>query len=307
MKFVKHYKYVFFLLILISSTSCEKKIDYQLETQIPKVVMYAFPMPDSSLNIHAGYTTNILSTDDFEPIDNLTFTININNNELTTSFYPYGKKWHRVPNYIIEPNHTCKISYEINSGSIVTGETTIPEPIKINKIDTIRTTASNNEGDKETMLRCSIELNDPINQTNFFQVRVDLLTTNSSNETSLETIEFIKEDKVFLIRDDESVLLADVDFQGTFTDYLFEGRTYRVNLLIPYNFISTTNVDEQKQLVFHLYTLTEEYYNFIRSTIEEEAFREYPVFEPVNLYSNVENGIGVVAGLSVDTDTISLN
>ncbi len=288
---------------------CEKELDYQLTNQIPQVVMYAFPMPDSTLKLHAGYTTNILSTNHFDKIFGLRHTVNINGEEKATGLYTAGKTWLSITNVIGESNDVYSVSYELKDGTIISGSTYIPEPIKIIGIDTISIPYTNTEGKEEQMLRCSIELRDPTGIKNYYQIRVDYeetsLTDPQSNYT--ETITFIKEDKVFLIRDDESVLLTDLDFQGTFTDHLFNGKSYKVKLLVPEKQTNKILPDVKVKLNIHLYTLTPEYYKFLRSTIEEEAFRDYPIFEPVNLFTNINNGIGVVAGLSVDTLSISLN
>ncbi|MGQ1786038.1 MULTISPECIES: DUF4249 domain-containing protein [unclassified Saccharicrinis] len=296
---------LFCLLLLVA---CEKKLDYQLTNQESQVVMYAFPMPDSTLKLHASYSTNVLTTSDYKGIQGLKYKIAVNGTEVASGEYPFGEKWLNLPEITSNTHENYIISYLLNDGTSIIGSTTIPQQVPIESLDTVSTSYANKEGDDEEMLRCTLKLNDPVSDENYYQVRVDYIqdVVSSPQSSTIETIDFIKEDKVFLIRDDESVLLTDVDFQGTFTDHLFNGQSYEVSFLIPEEYLNTNSELIPSRLVIHLYTLTPEYYQFLRSTIEEEAFRDYPIFEPVNVFTNINNGIGVVAGLAVDTYTIFL-
>ena len=56
------------LIFILLLMGCEKRLSFQLSNQKPKVVMYAFPMPDSILKIHAGYSTFIKSERDLNTL-----------------------------------------------------------------------------------------------------------------------------------------------------------------------------------------------------------------------------------------------
>lgn len=260
------------------------------------------PMPDSILQLHASYSTQILSTNDYDEIQDLEYTVSVNGIEQINDQYPEGAEWVNIPEIRSKTNDTIQITYLLKDGTSISGSTTIPLPVSILSLDTAQTSYVNDEGDNENMLRCTLELNDPNTEDNYYQIRVDHIEDITSTPQVSNTIDYIKEDKVFLIRDDESVLLTDVDFLGTFTDHLFNGNNNKINFLIPEEYLK-----QNTQFIIYLYTLTPEYYQFLRTSLEEEAFRDYPIFEPVNIYTNIENGIGVVAGLAVDTCTIVIN
>jgi len=303
---MKKYNYItvcltlFFYILLLAG--CEKKLEYQITNQEPQIVMYAFPMPDSTLQLHASYSTQILSTNDYDKIEDLEYMVAVNGVNQINDQYPPEAEWVNIPEIKNKINDTIQITYLLKDGTSITGSTTIPLPVSILNLDTAKTSYINDEGDNENMLRCTLELNDPESVDNYYQIRVDHIQDLSSVPPVKHTIDYIKEDKVFLIRDDESVLLTDVDFLGTFTDHLFNGSNNKINFLIPEKYLK-----QNAGFIVYLYSLTPEYYQFLRTSLEEEAFRDYPIFEPVNIYSNIENGIGVVAGLSVDTCTIVLN
>lgn len=302
-------KRLFLFLLIVLVMGCEKRLEYQLTNQAPRVVMYAFPMPDSILKIHASYSTNILSSSDLKGIEDLEYNITVNDAEVHSGTYPASQIWHTEPTLVGKSGNNYRLEYELPNGTKISGQTTIPKPIQILNIDTVRASYANTDGIVEKMLRCTVELKDPGATKNYYQIRVDYQETALAGNSSsvIETITFIKEDKVFLVRNDESsILLTEIDLQGTFTDYLFDGRNYGIKLLIPQKYLGNTSPVLSTNLIVYLYTLTPEYYHFIRSSIEETAFKDYPVFEPLNLFSNINNGIGVVAGLSVDTVMIAI-
>lgn len=303
------YKNPFLFLLMILVVGCEKNLEYQLTNQAPKVLMYAFPMPDSTLKIHASYSTNILSASDSKGIENLEYNITVNGANAHSGAYPASQGWHTEPALLGKSGDSYRLEYELPNGTKISGQTTIPYPVQIMRVDTISASNTNTDGKPENMLRCTVEIIDPGATKNHYQIRVDYEETTQSDTLSslIQTIPFIKEDKVFLVRNDESsILLTQIDLQGTFTDYLFNGKNYGIKLLIPEKYLNKTTPTQSAKLIVYLYTLTPEYYHFMRSSIEETAFKDYPVFEPLNLFSNINNGIGVVAGLSVDSVWVKL-
>ncbi|TLX78451.1 DUF4249 domain-containing protein [Labilibacter sediminis] len=298
------------LLLLVVCFSCEKSIDYQLKNQKSEIVMYAFPMPDSILKVHGSATTNILSVNNYEGVEGMQMSIVLDEEKVMETEYPYGQEWYEATGVKGQEKINVELIYETKNGLIVSGKTVIPEAVKIVSIDTVSVDVQNLDNEEERMLRCYIEFNDPPNELNYYQVRVDSEKQIKDDEgvisESVETIEYIKEDKVFSIRDDESVLLTDIDFQGSFNDFVFDGSNYKLKILIPQEYHEIEDGAIKQSLKVHLYSITEDYYRFLRSSISEEAYREYPFFERVNVYSNVTNGLGVVAGLSLHMDSVSL-
>lgn len=296
--------------LLLSCFACEKSIDYQLKNQTSEVVMYAFPMPDSIIKVHGSQTTNILSLNDFEGVKDLEVSVLVDDNEIADTFYPLGEEWFGVNDFRGEEKANVKVVFTMPSGKVISGNTIIPNIVPIVSIDTSRVVVVNSDNVEENMLRCFVEFNDPPNELNYYQIGVYskkvILDDESDMIQKIESIQYVKEDKVFLIGDDESVLLSDIDFQGTFTDLLFNGNNYRVKLSIPEEWLVVDTNTIKSELSFYLFSLTADYYEFIRSSIKDEAYREYPFTEKVNIYSNVDNGLGVVAGLSVYKDSVSI-
>ncbi len=295
-------------IVFIFTQSCEKSINYQISKTTSTTVLYAFPMPDSLILVHSSYSENIISTSNYKNLQDATITAKINNKVVHESSYQNLNEWHNT-NAIAQVNDSIFIMIEKLDGITTYGATSIPEATKIINLDTLSIKRSNNQGNDETLLKINLQINDVELESNYYQIKIesikDSLLFDNSLETIYSTVDFSKDDKVFSIRNDESFLFPDTDFQGIFSDYIFNGNSYVVELSIPENYLNNNNILQNK-LVIYLYSLTEEYYNFFRTSIIEETYRDFPIQEPYNIYSNVNNGVGVVAGLSFDTDTITL-
>ncbi len=289
--------------------SCEKSIDYQLENQQSKVVMYNFPMPDSIFKVHLSYTSDILSPKEYENISNAKLNVFINSELIAEDDYPYGEEWFSIQEVDLAYNDTISLKVNVNDSVSVYSNTVIPEPVQIVMIDTSKVLKFNDDDVEEVMLQCKLSFFDPPGVSNFYQLRVDSYTDVKDDDIDyqyIETVDIVEEDKVFLSRDYEATLLAEIDYQSTFDDFLFNGHFYSLTFLIPNSYIVNLGLEERRTLHFYLFSLSYDYYEYIRSVSEQEAFREDPFYEQSNVYCNITNGLGAVAGLAVDVDSIEI-
>lgn len=87
-------------------------------------------------------------------------------------------------------------------------------------------------------------------------------------------------------------------YYSLFSDSLFINNKYTLNLdLTPNN---THNY-------FRLNTLSSDAYFFYKTSYLQNKFMTNPLVMPVQVYSNIQNGSGIFAGISYFTDTLELN
>jgi len=293
------------LLVLISS-ACEKSLDYQVNNQPAKPVLFSFPMPDSILKVHLSLTTDILDNNSFSYLNNAQLDAYINDTLIFTSPYPQNREWFTIPSIKGETASNYKLIVVTNDGDSLSSHTTIPKATPIVKLE---------QGNSKTVLQDDIyEVNykfichfsDPKYEQNYYQLRVDAFKNNIPSPSTY-TINYIKDDPVFIYLENESDLLAGIDYQGSFNDALIDGMDYELKLSIPKSELTNEDGSINTELEFHLYSISKEYYSYLRSSIAEEANRNNIFYEPSNIYSNVDGGIGAVAGLSVSKMRIILN
>lgn len=293
-----------FVLLISLISACEKSLDYQVNNQPAKPVLFAFPMPDSALKVHLSITTDILDNNSFNYLNNAQLEAFVNDTLVFSDTYPQNSEWFTVPSIKGKKVGNYKISIVTNEGNSLSANTTIPSATPINKVEEGNSTTVLVDDNYEVNYKFIVHFSDTKNQQNFYQLRVDGIKINSS--PSFYTINYIKDDPVFIYLENESDLLTGIDYQGTFNDALIDGMDYALKLSIPKSELTNEDGSINTELEFHLYSISKEYYSYLRSSIAEETNRNNIFYEPSNIYSNVDGGIGTVAGLSVSKKTITI-
>jgi hypothetical protein len=81
---------------------------------------------------------------------------------------------------------------------------------------------------------------------------------------------------------------------AVFADEAFEGREHALDLRIDERAGSLAT----SQFMLTITTVSDDYYRYHRTLIEQQAAAGNPLSEPVRVYSNVEGGLGVFAGFT---------
>lgn len=299
---------IFFFILLCTTAlmACEKSLDYQVTNQESVKVLYAFPMPDSTISVHASKSTNIIGSSLFEYLNGAQLYAYTNNQLRYAASYPNNTEWFNIPS--LKAEHSVKYDFVIidANGDSLTASTIIPEAIVI---DTIISSKSQTVGmldNNANSYKFTVHFSDPEQIKNYYQLRVDAVI-NSNNEQITTTINYPKDDPVFLYSENENDLLTGIDYGGTFSDQLINGADYKLVVTITNSILDLEEGATINKMHFHLYSLSKEYYTYIRSSIAEEAYQNSIFYESHNVYSNVNGGIGAVGGLSVSKYNIEFN
>ena len=97
-----------------------------------------------------------------------------------------------------------------------------------------------------------------------------------------------------------------VDYQldepnGTFIDQLFDGRSYTINLPISFHYTVVEGMPSDFfRIEMYMEHFTKEYFNYLNTSQQGSEMSAF-FSEPVQTYSNVDGGFGIVGGRTVDT------
>ena len=155
-------------------------------------------------------------------------------------------------------------------------------------------------------LELTIEITDPKpGQTDFFRIHAN---RGSQYDDGVNYISYYAEynDPIFssaIVGDNEYVDFSDLDLrpEGVFTDVLFDGKSYQLKM--PFNISIRKNEDANLDFFrvnITLEHLSKEYYNYL-NTCDQGDLSMQLYAEPIQTYSNVKGGYGIVAGHTVDT------
>jgi len=91
-----------------------------------------------------------------------------------------------------------------------------------------------------------------------------------------------------------------------FADKNFNGKTKTITFYVPndkMNSIILPNNSTRRPWI-ELVHITEDYFNYIKSTNNYDITQDNPFAEPANLYSNVKNGYGFFTCYTFSVDTL---
>jgi hypothetical protein len=97
------------------------------------------------------------------------------------------------------------------------------------------------------------------------------------------------------------------DPNGTFTDLLFDGRSYTIKVPIRFFYFTTIEGLEPNPCPVAVYVehITKDYYNYLNTCEQGDGDASF-FSEPIQTHTNVNGGYGIVAGRSVDTLWVTL-
>ena len=313
-------------------SSCEKQIEFNGEQSDPKLVINSLVETGQPVTAHISKSYFFLDAPDTSAPEDLVASLYVNGNligELTPGFdtiweYYDLEEYSLVPNfcndYRPQAGDVVKITATANGFDEVEGATSpLPKAVDFQYDLTLTEWSStyyhpyyDGSGYEEDSVlwvngtfEMTINLTDPNpKQLDYFRLIADRGKGNYSGE-NWYYLSFDYDDPIFGVglNENEIIDISDLDTrpEGVFTDALFDGSTYRLKLKVMFE----CHVGEELnpdffRVPFRLEHLTKEYYNYLNTSDQGDEFTQF-FAEPIQTYSNVTNGFGIVAGRNVDT------
>lgn len=281
---------------------CEKEIDINLNASAGKPVVYAFIQPDSTFSISLSRSVSSLSPNNMSPLTDA--TIHIYKNSIFSHVIDYNanNSWNRFNNVNFNAGDSVKINILTNNAIIATTKTRIPSRIPISNIDTVRVYKVGDDGFWSEHINLSFKFTDPKDTANYYQIMMIekvIRPLADGDTTEIDTLSIPDTDKAIFSTTQGTSNLGAIDFQGLFTDKNINGTTHQLTMSIPAKKFRKQSDATSKTYEIRLYHLSDDYYNYFRAQIISNSFEGLPIFDPVEIPSNVQNGYGLVTGLTL--------
>ena len=304
-------------------SACVKE-NIKIQDTTREIVINGLINSDNLLNVRisesALITDNSLSADtSLNTLINAEVCIYQNNTKIDSLYYVYNANYDEQ-NVFLPGNYWSKSVFPLpgNEYKIVvkapgfpdaTATTTIPNPIKIERIDTSRIILPDSLSrymPSNVCLICNIEFTDPGNETNYYLFNIWKTPGNGSYDMGFDCQDPIVEEKIPCIG---SARLEGI----AFTDKIINGQKYSLTVKIyganigkPFwNGDSPDN--HKKAIYFKLCSITKECFKYIQTLNQYNKDYDNPLANPVLVYSNVTGGYGIFTGAGVSTDSIVFN
>ncbi|MDG1439260.1 MAG: DUF4249 domain-containing protein [Flavobacteriales bacterium] len=283
-------------IIFLFFISCEKVIPIDANFLKSKLVINSIFFKDSSCTVHISSSTSVLEKITYENIEDADLSVKDSNGNLienlqylSNGFYKGSEKLQADNQYYLNAVH--------KNFNNVLATTSIPKNISIHHIDTL----SYLENGKERF-RISVSFIDDGDINNYYKLGVemgkyvvDTLSLNGS--TFIDSAIIYKWVKIY--RDHEVLERTITNKEVIFNDNTFNGTTFSVNFSIK-DVIRDSNIN-LAFLKLYFYNIDNSLYNYEKSIKQYFDNYDIPSTQPVQVFSNIENGFGVLSSANVNT------
>lgn len=306
--------------------ACENEIQFSGEITKPMLVVNGFITPDSIIKVHVSKSEFFLSNKTtFENINNATVNVWVNGTK-TEKLTSIGQGYYQA-SFKPQTGDTIKITAENADFSEVYTYTEIIYPNPIIGTDTTNHVFtespmvqyySSNHGpmiqdtigvSKIESFDLKIKFKDPANVANYYKLNLKMLNYYDNDSTAFENVWFNSDDMVFGSNNNNGIFEAGYySYDHEFSDELFNGKEYNLKLTFNTHIIVYKDKNanpwqkEQKtpikrELYIEFQSISESYFRYIRTRSASASTIEF-FSEPVQIYSNVTGGIGILGSYS---------
>lgn len=322
-------------LIAFFVVACEKEVEFKHEQISPKMVVNSFFCADSLISVEVATSRPIPGRNNTYswPSDAIV-KLFVDGTEVETLVFdsstieyqmPWNnEKFEQVKYYYFSRNtkgeigRKYKIEVEHPVYGKTSGESVIPNVVAITGVDTttFRYNTSDGEYASKGML---LTFTDPVESKNYYRVAMKVLRGQVRKNKDGDSIVylsgpsyisyFISDDR--LLNPDEGA--GDILFgspsnrYNLFVDDLINGKEYSIKI-DHNNYVNTADTIKGAFLhtTFELYALSPEAYLYLKSVTAHTYYEDGLLSEPVQVYTNLNNKLGIFAGYSVSSKTFKI-
>lgn len=288
--------YLFFILFLL--TSCTKEVEIDLPDHEEKPVINSLFSPDTLLCVHVSRSRVI--TDTFFLLQTAPLVV-LKYADETDTLQSTGNGYYRLQNHV--PQVQTRYTIEVSSTEYgkATASDKIPEEVPFEVINYIQEAGIDVEGYNFSSI--TIRFNEPPGEKNYYEIKV-VHESNPGGKLRYEKLWLWSNDAV--IKNEGYV--NEIYSSLIFSDELINGKSHTLAFNF-YHFVDEKNIESR--FFIHFRSVSENYFFYKKKLILHFENQFGDIWDgtgnPVNLYSNVENGYGIFAGYSEKTDTVTVN
>ena len=298
--------------LVLMATGCEKVVEFDIEDQEPLVVVNCKAVDGDSVWVEVTMSKFFLSDgEDMPRVTDADCRMWFNGEEVAgaaageTPTAPWsGPGWYRFDRKV-EEGDTLKLKVTVPGHEPVTAQTVVPHKPAITSVDT--TTVMDQYGGREMKIR--FVLNDPADEHNYYWVRIRRHESEYGYYDYISDEYFTCEDMLLVNQTDVISMIGGMGttFEGEdlfFTDEKINGQAHNIELSFYnywlYNYEEGTpgEDDSYAELILEVASLSEDMYRYLMTT---RGFNDLDELfgEAVQVYNNIENGVGILGGVSV--------
>ena len=331
------------LKIILASTgilvisSCIKVLDYDIPDDEKRIVVNGIISNCDTFKVNINKSLHILDRLGLKAIDDA--LVQLLEDDMLVSEITEGRAGLYVSDFIPVCGHNYLIKVSVPGMKTASAGCTIPFPVSIEQVDTSTATYKSvwyQYYDVDSMIeiinymkemKSSIIFADPEETENYYELEATVSYLQNEYYRDEDTSYFIgnrrfsstpslkSNDPVVELYVSGKYIISDNSendyYSGQkilFSDQLINGQKYKLNI----SFVSTYLIsnDEYRDSVkvdFHLKSVTKDYFIYMQLLEKHLQVKDDPLSEPSQAYSNINDGLGILAGFSESVFSISIN
>ena len=278
---IKRYILFFTILNYVVILSCTKTVNIQIPGEDNQLVINATLCPDSITSLVLSRSKNVLNSEDIEYINNAIALVY----EFNTLVDTLKNRGNGLYTGNLKPsiNKTYTIKIITANNEVAEGTDSIPEIVKIQKIDTVVVNKPTSQ-----ILNCTVSFTDNFDRKNYYLLRV--LSTDRANAGKLQSQNYICYDPSDVI---DTLAGGNVNI---FDDDQFNGKTHALLISMVY--------PKSKKVYFQLLSISQSFYNYCFSIVKNREYNSSLFYEKPQVKTNIKGGLGIIGAYSISTDSI---
>lgn len=315
------------LILAVVAWSCETTIKYRGGGADPKIVIYSLLHPDSLFRVSVAVSHVVFDERyESEQIPDAVVRVFRDGDLLETLDYvpsepvpdylpanPYSRYVSEVNRPVTGSTYTIEV--EVPGLTKASGEAMLPEPVPIISIDT----ASVIREWGARQLEVKIKFRDPASAENLYRLTSQGVSgyyygQKEEPYTPILPVIVSDEDLSYGVlgeplitpqQEDDIFGMYLYNTYSLFTDELISGKEYNLTMRINY-MAPDTDYYEFAHAYFMLHSLSRDLYLYLQSLTAQDQTRDNFLAEPVPVFTNITNGLGVVGAMSTARDSLKI-
>ncbi len=291
-------------LLSVAATSCRKELDIDIKNSERHIVLNGIITPDSLIEVEVSKSKSVLDTSRIEILSDATVSLYKDGSFLEKlSFSDSG---YFVSTSTPQINSEYKINVDYKDLTSVYSNVRLSEAPIIDSLSGFlkyRTYEYDEISDTTYEAHFNLKFKDPKNTADYYFLSVSLLSPleELGEEDDYYRVSYIETRDPALNKENNYFSLSGMSGK-VFSDETFNGNAYPLVFWMWHD----PNAESAKYVV-RLLKVSEDTYNYILSYNLHRISEFNPFSQPVQVLSNVKNGMGLLGGYTITTDTIVLN
>ncbi len=296
--------------VLITATilsSCEKYIEFEGENKPPRLVVNGLIEPDSVFRVDLSHSLGFIDVGEIRSVENGTVDVFLKNGPFLETLAHMGDGIYEG-SLVALAGESYRVEAAAAGMADVSAVDIVPYPVAIANWDTITSTSEGFFG--SSSLNVSFTITDPAGE-NYYAIEafeaqyytVDVVGYDPQTEQPIyDTIYFDNPQRFALGLSTNDVVLTSeytsalgdgilYDNRFLFSDELFRGSTRTFNFNIDY-FTGSSDME------IKLTSISADLFQYYRTQRSYNDASGDPFSEPVQVFSNIEGGLGIWGGQS---------